>query len=101
MGLSRRTLNVRQDEHLTSSIIDKKYAFHKALAAQRCEGFAWFVLQSGLSVEASADVERYYIKHMKTRWQMEGHTGYNMTNGGEVGGGSGNMGVADEVTWCR
>jgi len=53
------------------------------------------VPQSGLSVPASAEVEKYYIKSMKTRRGMSGHRGYDMTAGGEVGG----RGVPDEVSW--
>jgi len=95
IGLSKRTLQARLDEHLKASIIDRRYAFHKALAKQQREGFAWFVLKSRLSVPAAAEVERYYIETMKTQWKMSGHTGYNMTAGGEVGG----RGVPDEVSW--
>jgi len=98
IGLTRRRFNKRKGEHIKASIVDKKYAFHKALAHQQREGFVWFVLQSRLSVLASAEIEKYYIAAMKTRWGVAGHQGYNMTDGGEIGGGSGGR-DPDDVLW--
>ena len=65
-------------KHEASNCNDNRY-FHKAIRKYGFENFKWEVIDYALSEEISFNMEKYYIKKLKTKAPI----GYNLTDGGE------------------
>ena len=82
IGKTTKSMFVRKTYHEVSALRGGKWYFQRALRKYGVGSFDWEVIfESDLESVLNA-VERYFIKHLKTKSPY----GYNMTDGGDGGG---------------
>jgi len=69
----------RKNEHKYQALkLKSSYYFHRALRKYGFENFKWKMIDYALSKEILSEMEKYYIKKLKTKVP----NGYNLTDGG-------------------
>ena len=76
VGLTKRSLDVRWNQHVNVANKGAKTYFHRAIVKHGMAGFDVHPIVSALSLDYLADLERTLIADLKPE--------YNQTNGGEV-----------------
>ena len=76
VGLTRRSLDARWNQHVNVANKGAKTYFHRAIVKHGMAGFDVHPIASALSLDYLADLERTLIADLKPE--------YNQTNGGEV-----------------
>jgi len=79
IGQTTQKLNLRINNHLTSSRKENTTAFHKALNKYGKENFVWIIIDYGNNQNDLDNKEKFWIKFYNTYKQG----GYNMTRGGQ------------------
>jgi hypothetical protein len=85
IGLTLLTFAQRWASHIAAAKEGDDTRFAGAIRADAPEGFSWEILEEGLEQEDLPDRERYWIKEHDAC----GPNGFNMSLGGQMGGGRG------------
>ena len=80
IGKTVKTLKIRKTKHKSAALNNKTiYPFYRAIRKYGFKNFEWKIIDYALTEEILFEMEKYYIKKLKTK----APDGYNSTDGGE------------------